>query len=1015
MRATVCVSESHKRSVALFAQGAILCLRVIPVSCVIATRAMAGVSLNAIDVAPQIRALIETDYIERDLRFVPATAGQAGPTKVSPKVNADGVTTEQDAVGGCDGIKNGRWGFHTASGESDPWWQVDLGNLCTLGRVVVFNRTDRNTAPRTRNLRILVAERLTTEDKHFKLVYQHEGSVFHGVKENKPLVVSLKDKGVTARVIRLDIKGSCSFALDEVEVYASGDPTKNIALGRPADQKSVGRYSYPGTLPEGVDSASPPRLAPKDGGFSLAHTRSVVECARKLLARPRSTANAGRLEPNEVKLKELEERLSKLEKESSVTLEVRRGTYLEACWLKRKIAFCNPLLGFDRILFIKRHDAGGVFHMCDQYYGCNAKPGGGLFVLCDPFTNNPKLINLLEKSVVEQGRLKGQKLDSGSFLSPELSFEGKTILFAYSEAKAKQTYQWAPEFSYHLFRCNADGTGLVQLTDGAWDDFDPCLLPNGRIVFISERRGGYLRCGRHCPVYTMFSMEADGSDIACLSFHETHEWHPSVANDGRIVYTRWDYVDRDTNIAHHLWLCYPDGRDPRSFHGNYPVKRESRPWMEMNVRAIPGSHKFVAVTGAHHGHAFGSLVLIDHSRPDDLAASQIERLTPEAPFPEAEGRPISSYMVYGTPWPLSEDDYLCVYDPRATNRGLYWIDRFGNKELVYRDPAISCLSPIPLRPRPRPPILPEDTTQTARARKAAGGDRPATIAVMNVYDSDFEWPKDTKIAALRIVQLLPKSTAPPNQPRIGVAEQTNARAVLGTVPVEADGSAYFEAPVGKPIYFQALDGRGLAVQSMRSVTYVHPGERLTCRGCHERKHAPPSSRRVRASRIGVRAAAPEGPQPSGLPKALCRPPSRIQPDVEGSNPFNYARLVQPVLDRHCVGCHQQKKTIDLSGKLEGNFTRSYNNIAGRYGFYFHVTNGSINTGTHGGSRTIPGGFGARAAPLLKYLDDRHYGVRLSPEDFHRITLWLDCNSEFLGAYENADLQARGQMVRPLLE
>jgi hypothetical protein len=505
-------------------------------------------------------------------------------------------------------------------------------------------------------------------------------------------------------------------------------------------------------------------------------------------------------------------------------------------------------------------------------------------------------------------------------------------------------------------------------------------------------------------------MEPDGSDIANLSFHETHEWHPSVANDGMIVYTRWDYVDRDTNIAHHIWTCYPDGRNPRSFHGNYPEKRERRPWMEMSIRAVPGSSKFVAVTGAHHGNAFGSLVLIDHRVEDDGATSQLVRLTPDVPFAEAEGRPIRQYMVYGTPWPLSEDDYLCVYGADAKNRGIYWIDRFGNKELLYRDPEISCLSPIPLCPRPMPPVIPDRTT---RVPWAAGPPLPSetranklpmapkstgTVAVMNVYDSDFPWPEGTKITGLRVIQLLPKSTAPPNQPRIGVANQTNARAVLGTVPVEADGSVFFEAPAGVPVYFQALDERGTAVQSMRSLTYVQPGEQLTCQGCHERKHRPPS-------------------RLAEVPLALRRPPSKIEPDVDGSNPFNYVRLVQPALDRNCVGCHQEKKALDLSGTIEKGhgWTRSYANLAGKYGFYFHVSNGSINTGVHGGTRTVAGRFGAKAAPLLPYLDDEHYGVKLSEEDFHRLALWLDCNSEFFGAYEDTEAQARGQLVRPTLE
>ncbi|MDZ7617401.1 MAG: hypothetical protein U1E05_10370, partial [Patescibacteria group bacterium] len=508
-----------------------------------------------------------------------------------------------------------------------------------------------------------------------------------------------------------------------------------------------------------------------------------------------------------------------------------------------------------------------------------------------------------------------------------------------------------------------DGSGLVQLTDGAYNDFDPCHLPDGRIAFISERRGGYLRCGGSAPRwpspnYTLHSLEPDGSDIITLSYHETQEWNPSVNHEGMIVYSRWDYVDRDTNVAHHKWLCYPDGRDPRAFHGNYPSgERNDRPWMEMQVRAIPGSHRYVAVAAAHHGHEFGSLVLIDTRPEDDGAMSQLTRLTPEVAFPESEGRPTRDFMAYGTPWPLSEDDYLVVYDSESTNRGIYWMDRFGNRELIYRDPDISCYAPMPLRSRPTPPIIPRQTVQAASDVAAADGKiPPATIAVMNVYDGHFEWPEDTTIDALRIIHVLPKTTSPANQPRIGIASGANARAVLGTVPVEADGSAYFEAPVGKAIFFQALDADGMAVQSMRSATYVHPGEQLKCQGCHERKHTPPDLSR-------------------GVPLALQRGPSAIRPEPEGSNPFNYVRLVQPVLDRHCTECHQKEKAVDLGGAIEGphGFTRSYNNLAQKYGFYYNSTNGSFKHATRGGARTEPGKFGAREAKLTEYLGESHHG------------------------------------------
>jgi hypothetical protein len=190
----------------------------------------------------------------------------------------------------------------------------------------------------------------------------------------------------------------------------------------------------------------------------------------------------------------------------------------------------------------------------------------------------------------------------------------------------------------------------------------------------------------------------------------------------------------------------------------------------------------------------------------------------------------------------------------------------------------------------------------------------------------------------------------------------------------------------------------MAVQSMRSATYVHPGERLACQGCHERKHTSPH-------------------MPRSVPLALRRRPSQIQPDLDGSNPFSYVRLVQPALDRNCVACHEEKNALDLSGAAGSNhgWTRSYESLAKDYAFWFTVANGTIAAGVHGGSRTLPGRFGARAARLLEYLDERHYGLKLSEDDFHRFTLWLDCNSEFYGAYENVEAQARGEIVAPVLE
>ncbi|MCP4375014.1 MAG: hypothetical protein GY794_02365 [bacterium] len=748
----------------------------------------------------------------------------------------------------------------------------------------------------------------------------------------------------------------------------------------------------------------------------LRRTAAVLADIKKLTGAPDlSTQTAA--------LKGFQEAAAKIDpKESKLRLEL----FKKVCKLRRKISFSNPLLNFDKILFITRHRSK-FNHMCDQYYGVNTLPGGGLNVLSNPFgaPGKQKVTNILANSKVEAGRLKGKKLD-GSFLSPDLSFDAKEIAFAYVECKGSTKHDhhtdparghWDKQRSYHVFKVNVDGTRLKQLTDGTWNDFDPCWMPNGRIAFISERRGGYLRCGRVCPTYTLYDMNADGTKIQCLSYHETNEWHPSLTHDGMIIYTRWDYVDRHGCTVHHPWITTPDGRDSRSVHGNFSPRRQ-RADMELDVRAIPGSRKYIATAAPHHGQAFGSLIIIDPRIPDDRdAMAPVKRLTPDVAFPESQG----GAQVYATAWPLSENYYLCVYDPNMKpgagrqggkairgKYGIYLVDAFGNKELIYRNPAIACQNPMPLRPRKKPPIIPDNSTRVfASAGGATLSKKPetATLALVNVYDSLKKWPKGTKIKSLRIYQLIPMSVPsgrPPHE--IGLRLPTGrdsvilARYVLGTVPVEKDGSAHFTVPAHRELFFQALDEKGLAVQSMRSSTYLQANERLTCQGCHEQKHNVPLA-------------------PGKLAIAHRRKPDVPKPDVDGSNPFSYPRLVQPVLDKNCVGCHQKKandpkvkiKPPDLSSKVVGKWYASYHSLAKNYGFW-----------SYGNPlRTTPGKFGAQASKLYPLLTTGSHKdrVKLSAEDMHRITLWLDSCSVFYGVYEakGGKAQLRGEIVKPTLE
>ncbi|MDP6633906.1 MAG: hypothetical protein QGG42_03335 [Phycisphaerae bacterium] len=668
----------------------------------------------------------------------------------------------------------------------------------------------------------------------------------------------------------------------------------------------------------------------------------------------------------------------------------------------RKAMLSNPLLKADDLMFVSRgvlNDASkrkseyDGDHFCDQYYGHNGRKGGGLFILKNYKTDAPKLVNVVKGLKVPGGTNKGKLMEEGTFISPDLSWDGKTILFSWSSGDPKK---WSPETRFSVFKVGVDGKGLTRLTDGCFDDFDPFWLPNGRVVFMSTRRYGFGRChGRPVPAFTMFSIKPDGSDMYSIDFHETNEFHPSVDNRGMIVYTRWDYVDRDHNGAHHMWHCYPDGRDPRSFHSNYaypfstvdpkapkPRGINMRPWAEFNCRSIPGSNKYVATAGPHHGQAFGSLVLIDISVPDDNKMSQTKRITPDVRFPESEGGTRGfDRMTYGTAWALSESFYLCNYKDTAS-----LIDEMGNREILCKTTnGLRILDPTPVRARTKPPII---ATQTYQGERLKADSPVATISVMNVYTSDEfgKLPKGSKIKQMRIVQVLPKSTPRANNPRMGRGDQSLGRIPLGVVPVESDGSVFCKAPVGKAIYFQLVDENGMAVQSMRSVTYVHPGERLSCIGCHEDKWGAPTS----VSR----------------PLAMRRAPSELGTEVKKHVMFSFHRNVRPVLEGKCVKCHQTKKDAGPKKMAFGDL--------GKYTFYFGH---GYHRNMSGGTRTHPGKFGAMFSGMGKALmTPTHIKAmkagKFTDEDRRGIFMWLDMNSNELVAYKDVKAQQAGEIVWP---
>jgi hypothetical protein len=720
-------------------------------------------------------------------------------------------------------------------------------------------------------------------------------------------------------------------------------------------------------LADSSDGQSPPRLATETGQLA-----EVTRALRSVSERGGQDATAR-------------------------TAELRR-LYLQTRLLKRAILFADPRLGFDKLLFCKRAQPS-YSHLVGQYFGWRQRPGGGLYVLERPGRS------LAVRDVV------GAQLPAGSFLEPCLAWDGRRIAFSFvacppqtPDSTTLPVNEEGEESAYfHLYEIGADGQGLRQLTRERYDDMMPCYLPDGGLAFVSTRRRSYSRCfgpnfSRRWHSYTLHRMNADGTDVHILSVNDVSEWFPSVANTGEILFARWDYIDRDAVTHQNLWAARPDGTNPIAVWGN----ATPTPHCAFQAKAVPDSRKLVFVASAHHTITAGPLCLLDRA-VDPNSQAAITRLTP-GPYPEAESNDIPEY--YNSPWPLSEKLFLVAYsrdrlifegehlnNPNPDRAlGLYVLDAAGNRELLYRDPKLGCTSPIPLQPRPTPPVLPSTLPP--------GAPPIGEMIIADVYQGLGEVPRGS-IKALRVVQIFPKTTWIANAPQIGVAGEENTRAILGTVPVEADGSARFLLPAHRPVLFQALDQDGLAYQTMRSTTYVQPGETIACVGCHEHRLSAPARTRT-------------------VPLAMQRPPSHLEPGELGGRPFVFAEVVQPVLDRHCVRCHsgpEAKKGILLTGEPVAGFTRSYVSL---------TTEPPQKPGQPAPEPLVPrfamrnqiqvtpagGRYGARGSRLLQMLRAGHQDLQLDDAELRRLAAWIDCNAVFYGSYNPAD-QARQLAGQPL--
>ncbi|MCY3017876.1 MAG: hypothetical protein NTW87_02435 [Planctomycetota bacterium] len=688
---------------------------------------------------------------------------------------------------------------------------------------------------------------------------------------------------------------------------------------------------------------------------------------------------------------ELAARLAELERQYAAG-KGGEGLYAQACELRRLIILSHPLLDFPKLLINKRT---GFLpeHMCDQYLGRHSQVAPGLVVL-ENWKDSPQETVLLEG-----------KLPKGGLIQPDLSFDGKRILFAFANHAGQRNSQLR---GYYIYEYSFETGNVRQITGTERDplegrngretvlieDFEPCYLPDGGFAFISTRSQQYGRChgGRYVPAYTLYRAELDGSGVQALSYNESNEWAPSVLPDGSIVYCRWDYVNRHDTIFQSLWTIHPDGTQTAHYYGN----NSRSPCMISQPQPIPNTHKTVCTAAAHHGQTLGTIIVVDPYKGQE-GGQPLTWITPELGFPESgipEGitkaaSPLPEDVQGGraaTPWPLSEDLFLCTYQNGSQSNSqfaIYLVDTLGGRELICADPATSCFNPIPLRPRPKPPVVTPAVVSKPEAKTGV-------FFVQDVYQSTQPLQRGT-IKELRINEIIsqPTSSVPPRSH----AENELVKKVLGTVPVAADGAAAFEAPAATPLQFQLLDANGMAVMTMRSLVYLQPGEKASCVGCHEsRSSAPP-------------------------PAALARPTVHkiappVGPQYEGG--LSFMRTVQPVLDRYCICCHGLEKPrgpLDLtggftkgdevgqSGKREmPAFSVAYESLIRAPGF--------VSVAPRNGETVFskPKDYFAHAGKLAKLLLDGHPGkdgkkrLELDRESFQRVVYWLDLNAQFYGDY-----------------
>jgi hypothetical protein len=618
-------------------------------------------------------------------------------------------------------------------------------------------------------------------------------------------------------------------------------------------------------------------------------------------------------------------------------------------------------LGFTKLVAVQRHPLNPT-HVY-TYHVEGQQAGGGLCVI--DVSQSPAKIRPLVTA------------DEGLVLDANLSYDGRTILFSWKRRLNDK---------FQLYTIGVDGNDLRQLTNHDSNNLNGCWLPDGGIAFLSDRKPAFAYCWTSStPI--LYRCDRWGDNVIRLSANYLNDFTPSVMSDGKIIYSRWEYVDRPAIPIQSLWSINPDGTGLAGVFGN----RVLSPATFMEAHQIPGSSDLLCVLTAHNGPCRGAIGRIDPGYGAN-AQSAIQNLTPEVNIGEVNrgsGNHIKG--LYESPFPIDDQFYLVSRGGTLVVR-----DYAGTAQatLVSAEDSVGFYTARPVMPRPVPP------------RRAMLDQKPrdrwATVLVQNVYEGLGDYVRPGEITHIAVVQEVEKSKfAHVNQrafgfqfPVVSCGATYAPKKVWGFAAVESDGSACFKVPTGVPIYFMALDRLGRAVQRMRTFTHLMPGERQSCVGCHaDRSHVSP-------------------PPVSSHPLAAQRQAETLQEPDWGVRGFSYSHIVQPIWDRHCVECHHPQNTeteVDLTGDRTDFFNVSYEYLArlgepgqNPYTKWIPTFNGQEANIL----QITPKYWGSPASQLAEIILSQHPDadgqprIQLSPAEQRRVFTWIDLDVPYYGTSES---------------